>query len=109
MHQNLLAFGVALAGEEDGLHVFAADFADKADGGMEFLDSGGDGDDFLNKFRADERSNQAAAGAGEENAVLLGSEAELLFEAEKKLENFLGLLGVVALVSLGEDFAGALG
>ncbi len=55
--------------EEDGLHIFATDFADESHGGMKFFDGRRDRHDFLNDFPANEGSDKSGAGSGEINAV----------------------------------------
>ena len=54
LHQHLLAARSSFPLEEDRLHVFAADFTDEADAGMELVHGSRDGDDFLHRFASDQ-------------------------------------------------------
>ena len=104
LHQHLLALAGAVAVEEDCFHVFAANFADEAHVGMKFLDGRGDGHDFLDNLPSDERRDQPRTRSGEEDAVPLRSEAVLFLQPSQEVEDFLRLPGVVAFVSLTQQF-----
>jgi len=109
LHQDLLALGGPLAGEEDRLHVFSADFAHEAHAGMKPLDAGRHGDHFLNNFRARQGSQKARPRPGEENPVAPGREAVLRLKPRKELQDLFTLLGVVPFVGLGDHLAGRRG
>jgi hypothetical protein len=61
LHKHLLTAGSSVALEENGLHIFPADFTDETNLGMKFLNSRGNGHDFLHYFSANQRSHQARA------------------------------------------------
>ncbi len=96
----------ASAAEENRLHVFAANFADEAHVGMNFLHRRGHRHNFLNHFPAHQRRNQPRARTRKKDAVLLRSEVVLLLHPVQEVENFFRLLGVVAFVGLPEQFPG---
>ena len=85
LHQNLFALVGFCPAEENGLHIFAANFADEAHRGMNFFDGCGDRHNFLNRFPSDKRSDEPRARAGEKNAVLMRREFEFCFQASEKL------------------------
>jgi hypothetical protein len=105
LHQNLFALRVGTAVEEDRLHVFAADFADEADVWMQFFHGGGNGDDFLDDFPAEERRDPAGSGSGEEHAVAFARQPMAGFERGQEFENLFRLFSVMPLVGLREDLA----
>src|SRR3989441_169240 len=105
LHVDLLGSPRAGGGEEDRLHVLAADLRDESHVGMLALDARGDGDDLLDELAAHQRSDEPGAGAGEEDAVRADCEAGLGLHALQKLEHFLGLAGVVPLIVLPGGFA----
>src|SRR3979490_1086339 len=105
LHQDLLALCFSVAVEEDRLHAFAADFTDEMHRRVKFFYACGNSYNFLNDFPSCQGSDEPGTGSGEEDAIVLGCQAVLGFETGKKLQNFFRLLGVVALIRLGNDFA----
>ena len=105
LHVDLLAAAGAGGGEEDRLHVLAADLGDEADVGMQPLDAGRDRHHFLDDLAADQRRDEAGARAGEEDAVAAGGQAGLGLHPPEELDDLLGLAGVVPLVVLPGDLA----
>jgi len=61
LHQDLFALVGFRSAEENGLHIFAANFADEAYGGMNFFDGCGDRHNFLNRLPSDKRSDESRA------------------------------------------------
>jgi hypothetical protein len=72
---------------------------------MQLLDAGGDRHDLLDELGADQRGQEAGAGAGEEHAVAARREAGLGFHAAEELDDLLGLPRVVPLVVLPGNLA----
>src|SRR6185369_7830106 len=105
LHVHLLGLAGAAGGEEDRLHVLAADLGHEPHVGMQLLDAGGDRHDLLDELAAHLRRDEAGAGAGEEHPVRPGAEAGLGLHALQELDDLLGLLGVVALIVLPGDLA----
>ena len=99
-----LAAGDWIFFEDDDLGVLAAQFNDGAALGIELFYREGYGVYFLHEFCAEQGSHAAAAAAGDENAAVAGDDADFLFHALEELHDFFGLLGVMALVVLPEDF-----
>jgi hypothetical protein len=69
------------------------------------LHAGGHRHDFLDELGADQRRQEAGAGAGEEDAILADRQAGLGLHPLKELHHLLGLAGVVALIVLPADLA----
>src|SRR5262249_22279313 len=100
LHVDLLRLRVPGGGEEDRLHVLAADLGDEAHVGMLLLDARGDGDHFLDHLAAHERGDESGAGAGEEHAIAPGDEPGFGLHPAEELVDLLGLLGIVPFVVL---------
>src|SRR3989442_311329 len=105
LHVALLGLPGPGGGEEDRLHVRAADLRDEPDVGMQTLDTRRDRDHLLDELAADQRRDETGAGAGEKDAVAAGREAGFALHAPQELDDLLGLPGVVALVVLPADLA----
>ena len=105
LHVNLLGLAVAAGGEEQRLHVLAANLGDEVDLRMQLLDRGRHGDHLLYEARADVRGDRSAAGAGDEDAVAAGLQATFGTQPHEELEHHLGLLRVVPLVVLPQHLA----
>src|SRR5206468_5131529 len=103
LHVDLLRPARAGGGEEDRLHVLAADLRDEPHVRMLALDAGGDGHDFLDQLGADQGRDEARARAGEEDAVRAGRQAGLGLHAPEELLDLLGLAGIVPLIVLPAD------
>jgi hypothetical protein len=112
LHEDLLGLGHvrprrsrARGGEEDGLHVLAADLGDEAHVGVQLLHARRDGDDLLDQLAAGERRQEPRARAGEEDAIMPGDDTALALHPLEELEHLLGLAGIVPLVVLPGDAA----
>src|SRR5207245_4359233 len=92
-------------GEEDRLHVLAADLRDEPHVGMLALHTGGDRHDLLDELGTHLRSDEAGAGTGEEDAILADRQTGFGLHRCEELEHLLGLAGVVPLVVLPADLA----
>ena len=77
LHEHLLRLPGAGGGEEDRLHVLAADLGHEPHLGVEALDAGGDGDDLLDVLAPDQGRDGAGARARDEDPVDAGREAGL--------------------------------
>ena len=91
--------------EEDGLHVFSADFADEAHVGMKLVHRGCHGDHFLNYLAADQWRNDARPRSGEEDTVAPRRKTVLAFQQREEMKNLLRLLRVVPLIGLCQHIA----
>src|SRR5437899_10226917 len=105
LHVHLLRSPGPGGGEEDRLHVLAADLRDEAHVGMLALDTGGDGHDLLDELGAHLRRDEARTGPGEEDAILADRKPGLGLHPREELEDLLGLASVVPLVILPADLA----
>ena len=100
LHEDLLGLARAGGGEEDRLHVLAADLRHEAHVGVQTVHGGGDGDHLLDELAAAEGRDEARARAREEDAVAARHHARLGLHALEELVHLLGLARVVALVVL---------
>jgi hypothetical protein len=105
LHVHLLRFAVAARREEQRFHILAADLGDEVHVGMQLLYRRRDRHHLLDELAADQRCNEAGAGAGQEQVVALRREPAVRLDAAQELEHHLGLLGVVALVVLPQRLA----
>src|SRR5258706_5987902 len=105
LHVDLLGLAVTAGGEEERLHVLAADLEDEVDLRVQLLDRGRHSDHFLHHLAAEKLLEHAGTGAGEEDAVALRREAALGLHAPEELEHHFRLLGAVALVVLPANLA----
>ena len=105
LHVDLLAAAGAGGGEEDRLHVLAADLRHEPDIRMLALDAGGHRHHFLDELGPGQRRQEAASRAGEEDTVLANGHARLGLHPPEELDDLLGLAGVVPLVVLPGDLA----
>jgi len=101
-----LAAGVLVFLEDDNLGVLSAELDDRVDFRMQLLDRERNRCDFLHELRADQVGERAAARAGDEDAAVVGRDADLVLHALQELQQLLGLLGFVALVVLPDDLVG---
>src|SRR5262249_144691 len=69
LHEDLLRPAGRVRGQEDRLHVLAADLGDEAHVGVQTLDAGGHRDDLLDELGANQRGQAAGARAREEDTV----------------------------------------
>jgi len=107
LHEHLLRFAVAAGAEEQGLHVFAADFGDEVDFRVQLFHRRRDRHHLLHELGPQQRGDQAGAGAGDQDAIDPGREAAFGLDALQKLQHLFGLFGVVALVVLPQHGAAA--
>jgi hypothetical protein len=105
LHVDLLGASGSGGGEEDRLHVLAADLRDEPHVRMLLLDARRDGDDFLDELAADERRDESGTRAREEDAIRADRQAGLGLHPAEELDDLLGLAGVVSLIVLPCDLA----
>ena len=94
--------------ENDDFGVLTAQLDDRVHFGMELLDRERDRVHLLHELRADESAERIAAGAGDEHAAVLGSNADFGFHALEEFQKFLGLARVMALVVAPKNAVGPL-
>src|SRR5882724_5456979 len=105
LHVDLLGLSRPGGGEEDRLHVLAADLGDEPYVRMQALDARGHRHDLLDQLAAHEGREESGPGAGEEDAVAAGREPRLRFHPAEELDDLLGLAGIVTLVVLPAGLA----
>ncbi len=102
----LLASGVLVFFEDDDLGVLAAKFDHRVHFRMHLLDCERDRRYFLHKLCAHQVGQRAAARAGDEDAAIVRSDADLVLHALEEFQQLLRLLGLVALVVLPDHLVG---
>jgi len=105
LHQDLLPLGLAVAREEDRLHVLTADLAHEPNSRMQPLDSRRHGDDLLDYPSTQERGDDASARSREEETISSRPQAMLPLQTDEEFQDLLRLPRVVPLVGTGQDLS----
>ena len=102
----LLAAGVFVLLEDDDFGILPAQFNDGIHLGVHLFDREGDRGDFLHELGAHQIGKRTSTRAGDEDAAVVRSNADLLLHALEKFQQLFGLFGLVPLVVLPDDFIG---
>ena len=102
----LLAAGVLVFLEDDDLGVLSAQLDHRVHFRMQLLHGQRDRRDFLHELCAHQVGQRASAGAGDEDAAVVRSNADFVLHALEEFEQLLRLLGLVALVVLPDHLVG---
>ena len=98
LHVNLLALANARGGQEDCLHILAADLGNEVHLRSQPLHRRGDGHHLLNHLSAHQPTDHAGSGSGQEDSIPCGAQPTIVLHPGQKLEDLFGLFRAMTLV-----------